>query len=78
MGKPKEEGERDEVRELWIRWCDLRGLVSSETPSVAPDAHVNAHIHTYIYTLYPHTLPNPPQPINKHLAGSEIQYRQQH
>lgn len=84
MGKRKEDVKRDKLREQRIRWCDLRRLVSSETSS---EAHINspAHTHTYVYThcilIHPrqqHSCPNPRQPINKHLTGTEIQYSEQH
>lgn len=68
--------ERNKVSERWIRWCDVRGLVaSSETSSIAP--HLNIYC-TLVHVLQQCSHPNPPQPINKHLTGTEIQYRELH
>lgn len=84
MGKRKEVAERDKLRERRIRWCDFRGLlVSSETSREVHEScytHICAvYIHCMlIHTEQQHSRPNPPQPINKHLTGTEIQYREQH
>ncbi len=54
-----------------MKW-EIGGLGgSSETSSVA------CELSHAVHALQQRSHPNPPQPINKHLTGTEIQYREQ-
>lgn len=81
-----EDVEGDEVRERRIRCCSLS---VQRPPACTPELCTHTYIYLYIYiylnirctladSLQQRSNPNPRQPINKHLTGTEIQYREQH